>query len=104
VIEGNQLATNREYGLVLTSAGTGKVANNTARGNLLGGFVVRRAASAVAFEGNEARDNQGPGLVTERGLNASDYATVRLEGNRPTQSLINVAFPGTDAENAKAEE
>jgi parallel beta-helix repeat protein len=104
VIEGNQLAANREYGLVLTSAGAGKVANNTARGNLLGGFVVRRAAASVAFEGNEARDNQGPGLVTERGLNASDYATVRLEGNRPTQSLINVAFPGIDAENAKAEE
>ena len=104
VIEGNQLAANREYGLVLTSAGTGKAANNTARANLLGGFVVRRAAAAVAFKGNEARDNQGPGLVTEKGLNASDYAFVRLEGNRPTQSMFNVAFPGADAGTTQAED
>lgn len=104
VIEGNQLAANREYGLVLTSAGTGKAANNTARANLLGGFVVRRAAAAVAFKGNEACDNLGPGLVTEKGLKASDYAFVRLEGNRPTQSMFNVAFPGTDAGTTQAED
>ena len=104
VIEGNQLTANREYGLVLTSAGSGKAVNNTARANLLGGFVVRRAAAAVAFEGNEARENQGPGLVTERGLNASDYSTVRLQGNRPAQSLLGVSFPDTDAGNAGADE
>ncbi|MFZ9936874.1 MAG: right-handed parallel beta-helix repeat-containing protein [Luteolibacter sp.] len=104
VIEGNQLTANREYGLVLTSAGSGKAFLNTARANLLGGFVVRRAAAAVAFEGNEARDNQGPGLVTERGLSDSDYATVRLQGNRPAQSLLGVSFPGTDAGNARVDE
>ena len=104
VIEGNQLAANREYGLVLTSAGTGKAAHNTARANLLGGFVVRSAAAAVVFKSNEARDNLGPGLMTEKGLNASDYAAIRLEGNRPPQSFLDVSFPAADAGNASLDE
>lgn len=104
VIDGNQLDNNREYALVLTSAGAGKISNNTARGNLLGGFVIRRAAAGVDFHGNQARDNLGPGLILESGLAASRYADNQLSGKTPQQFLSNVDFPQAEGESPEPEQ
>jgi parallel beta-helix repeat protein len=87
VIEGNQLIANREFGLVLGSAGSGKISNNTARENLLGGFVIRHAASAPAVTGNQATLNRGPGLVLEKGLPADAYASNKSTQNTAPQIL-----------------
>lgn len=88
-LEKNQLIGNREFGLVLSSAGSGKGSGNTARGNLLGGFVIRSTASAVAFSGNEATKNTGPGLVLDMGLLASTYSGNLSTGNEGQQILSN---------------
>lgn len=85
VIEGNQLIANREFGLVLDSAGSGKVSTNTARGNLLGGFVIRAGAAALPASGNQATDNHGPGIVLEKGLVAENYRDNSSSGNTPAQ-------------------
>lgn len=85
VIEGNQLIANREFGLVLDSAGSGKVSGNTARGNLLGGFVIRAGAASLPASGNQAADNHGPGIVLEKGLAAENYRDNSSSGNTPAQ-------------------
>jgi parallel beta-helix repeat protein len=104
VIDANHLSDNREYALVLTSAGAGKISNNTARANLLGGFVIRRAAAGVDFHGNQARNNLGPGLILESGLAASRYADNQLSGKTPQQFLSNVDFPQADGESPEPEQ
>ena len=86
-IEGNQLLANREFGLVLDSAGAGKVSGNTARANLLGGLVIRAAASAVAVTGNQSTLNQGPGLVLEKGLAAANYSANTVTKNASREIL-----------------
>jgi parallel beta-helix repeat protein len=85
VIEGNQLIANREFGLVLDSAGSGKITRNTARGNLLGGFVIRAGAASLPASGNQATDNHGPGIVLEKGLAAGNYRDNSSSGNTPAQ-------------------
>ena len=86
-IEGNQLNSNREFGLVLDSAGSGNVSGNTARANLLGGIVVRTAAGSVTVTGNQATLNQGPGLVLEKGLQAASYGGNTATKNTPREVL-----------------
>lgn len=86
-IEGNQLNANREFGLVLDSAGSGNVSGNTARANLLGGIVVRAAAGSVTVTGNQATLNQGPGLVLEKGLQAAAYSGNTATKNTPRDVL-----------------
>lgn len=80
VIEGNQLRRNREFGLVLSSAGAGQVRNNAATGNLLGGMVIR-AAARIPVTGNPLRSNHGPGLTLEQGLDPAAYRDNPLLGN-----------------------
>jgi parallel beta-helix repeat protein len=87
VITGNQLIGNREFGLVLDSAGSGKISGNIARGNLLGGFVVRLAASALPVTTNQAESNLGPGLVLEKGLPSAPYLENSLSKNTEPQLL-----------------
>ncbi|MBK1880872.1 right-handed parallel beta-helix repeat-containing protein [Luteolibacter pohnpeiensis] len=72
---GNELDGNREFGLVLDSAGSGRVVSNIMKGNLLGGLVVREAASGVRVAGNQALSNLGPGIVLEHGLGQEPYGT-----------------------------
>jgi parallel beta-helix repeat protein len=91
-VEGNQLIGNREFGLVLAAAGSGHVRNNSASGNLLGGFVIG-AASRIAVSGNQIRRNQGPGLTLEKGLDASAFADNTLSGNSGKQLLTGFVFP-----------
>ena len=86
-IEGNQLIANREFGLVLASAGSGKITGNTARANLLGGFVIRSAAAAVPVTRNQATANQGPGMVLEQGLAPTAYADNTLNHNTHREIL-----------------
>lgn len=92
---GNQLIANREFGLVAGSAGLGKITGNTARTNLLGGFVIRRAAACLAFTANHATLNEGPGLTLEKGLPPADYQENTFENNtgRPILSDIELAAP-----------
>lgn len=86
-IESNQLIANREFGLVLSSAGGGRITGNTARGNLLGGFVIRSTASTLPFSKNQASLNQGPGLVLEIGLVPASYQDNSIEKNSGGQIL-----------------
>ncbi|MES2437961.1 MAG: right-handed parallel beta-helix repeat-containing protein [Verrucomicrobiota bacterium] len=90
-IEGNQLVSNREFGFVLDSAGSGKVTGNTARANLLGGFVIRSAAGKLPVTSNQATLNQGPGLILEKGLLPTAYAT-----NSASQNTGEQVLAGTD--------
>ncbi|MES2475753.1 MAG: right-handed parallel beta-helix repeat-containing protein [Verrucomicrobiota bacterium] len=102
-ISGNQLVGNREFGLVLDSAGKGQVEKNTARDNLLGGLVIRAAAKSVRVTTNEATSNHGPGLVLEKGLPSSSYLANSLSKNEGEQLLagmdfdIQVEIPPTEA-------
>lgn len=93
-IEGNQLIANREFGLVLDSAGSGKISGNTARGNLLGGYVVRAAAALLPFSGNQATLNQGPGLVLEKGLSQASYTGNSITKNASREILADANLSG----------
>jgi tetratricopeptide (TPR) repeat protein len=73
---------NHEFGVVLRSAGSGRIAGSSAGGNGLGGFVIHAAAGKVAFAGNRTADNRGPGLVLERGLARESYNDTRSSGVR----------------------
>jgi tetratricopeptide (TPR) repeat protein len=91
IIEGNQLIANREFGLVLDSAGSGKITGNTARANLLGGLVIRTAAIKLPVTNNQASLNQGPGLILEKGLAPANYTS-----NTATQNQGEQILSGTD--------
>lgn len=88
-LERNLLANNREFGLVISSAGSGRAAGNAARGNLLGGYAIRAAAASVAFSGNEASRNEGPGLILDTGLQPGGYSGNTNVGNAGQQLLTN---------------
>ncbi len=88
-ITGNQLIANREFGLVLDSAGTGKISGNTARANLLGGLVIRAAAANLPVTGNQALLNHGPGLILEKGLSPAAYTGNTASQNASPQVLSN---------------
>lgn len=93
-IEGNQLLSNREFGLVLTSAASGNFSGNTARTNLLGGFVIRATASKLSATHNHATLNLGPGIVLEQGLTATLYATNTATQNHGEQIVTNMNLSG----------
>lgn len=97
-IEGNQLVGNREFGLVIGDVAAGRVAENVARGNLLGGFVVH-AAAVIGLAGNQAVNNAGPGIVLERGLAAADFSANSATGNAGAQVLadVDLSSPKDDA-------
>ncbi len=95
LISGNQLIGNREFGLVLDSAGSGKVSGNTARTNLLGGIVIRSAASTVPVTTNQATANLGSGLILEKGLPPAAYADNTLSKNAEPQLLSNANLSQT---------
>jgi parallel beta-helix repeat protein len=86
-IEGNQLMGNREFGIVLDSAGSGKITGNTAHENLLGGMVIRAAAAKVTCSDNQITGNQGPGLILEIGLAPANYAHNSVSQNQGQQFL-----------------
>lgn len=94
VIEDNQLRRNREFGLVLSGAASGHVRNNTATGNLLGGMVIRNAAR-IPVNRNQLRDNQGPGLTLEQGLDPAAFADNPLSGNTGKPLLADFNFQAT---------
>ncbi len=96
-IEGNQLIGNREFGLVLDSAGSGKITGNTARGNLLGGFVIRAAAAKVITTSNQANLNKGPGIVLEKGLSVAAYTNNSSSQNTGQQVLGEANLTTTEA-------
>lgn len=87
IIERNQLVSNKEFGLVLDSAATGKISGNIIRANLLGGLVIRTAAAAVSVTENEITLNQDAGLILEKGLNPASYATNATTQNQGEQTL-----------------
>jgi parallel beta-helix repeat protein len=89
-ISDNQLVANREFGLVLDSAKAGKISGNTAKSNLLGGFVIRAAAAGLPFGSNTATRNEGPGLVLEKGLPPAAYAANSITENAGVQIMAGI--------------
>lgn len=77
----NVLSANREFGLVLGSAGSGKVGANVLEKNILGGLVVRTGASKVIVKENRMVNNGGAGLVLEKGVAVEPYVGNKISGN-----------------------
>jgi tetratricopeptide (TPR) repeat protein len=100
-ITGNQLTANREFGLVLGSAGSGEITGNIARANLLGGIVIRAAAANSSVTKNQATLNQGPGLILQKGLPAAAYADNQLTKNSGQQLLTEANLSQPDEIPAK---
>ncbi len=96
-IEGNHLESNREFGMVVGSLGSGTIQSNKASKNMLGGFVIKAAALALEFHANEASNNSGPGLVLEKGVNAKSFLDNRMLGNASEQTLQDVEFDAVQA-------
>jgi len=96
-IEGNQLIANREFGMVLDSAGAGKITGNTARANLLGGIVIRTAARTLGVTANEATLNNGPGLILETGLDPASYASNTVSRNTGRQILTHTDLSAAES-------
>ncbi len=102
-IEGNQLIANREFGLVLDSAGSGKITGNTARANLLGGLVIR-AAAKLPVTNNQSTQNQGPGLILEKGLAPAAYTSNTATQNQGQQILSGADLSITEPPPGKTED
>jgi hypothetical protein len=96
VVIGNcDLRANREYGIVVTNAGSGRVHSNRCRENLLGGMAVRTAAARLIFENNVLEKNLGPGLALEKGLDPKAFATNNATANAGGQNILpNSDFSG----------
>lgn len=88
-LEKNQFSGNREFGVVLSSAGSGRMTGNTATNNMLGGIVIRKKAGSVTVTGNEATKNGGPGLVLDLGLSEANFSGNTSVGNSGQQILAN---------------
>lgn len=99
VIVGNRLIANREFGLVLNSAANGKISENTAISNLLGGFVIRTNAAGIPVTHNHATQNLGPGLILEKGLLPSQYTQNSLSGNARQEILQETELSHQDPPN-----
>ncbi len=86
----NVLSANREFGIVLGSAGAGEVTSNTLEKNILGGLVVRSGAARVSVKDNRIAGNLGPGLVLEKGVAEEPYIGNRISGNTGKEFLSGV--------------
>src|SRR5690606_7495069 len=89
----NKLSGNREFGMVVTSAGGGEITGNTMETNLLGGMVVRAGGAKLRVSGNAISGNKGPGLVLEKGISGDGYASNRISGNEGEQMVSGIDFP-----------
>lgn len=88
----NELILNREYGIVMSRAGSGKVSKNTIQKNKLGGMVVRTESREVEVKENVIDANTGPGLVLEVGLDKSAYSSNKVANNREGNLVGDVDF------------
>jgi tetratricopeptide (TPR) repeat protein len=88
----NELVRNREYGLVLSRAGSGLVKGNVLSGNDLGGLVIRSEGKEVEVNGNMVNANAGPGLVLEAGIAKAKYTENRVEKNEGGNLVDDVVF------------
>jgi parallel beta-helix repeat protein len=86
----NKLSENREFGIVLTSAGTGEITGNTIGKNMLGGMVVKSGGARVQVAKNTITTNKGPGLVLEKGIPEDPYTGNSISGNTGDQLLSGV--------------
>ncbi len=86
----NTLSENREFGMVLSSAGEGEVTGNTMGKNFLGGLVIKPDAGKVAVKENMLIANEGPGLALGKGLSSEPYAANRVTGNKGQEILKDV--------------
>lgn len=86
----NELSANREFGMVISSAGSGEVSGNTMRKNILGGMVVKAASKDVLVKENIISTNEGPGLVLEKGIDESAFASNRMSGNTGDEMMTDV--------------
>jgi parallel beta-helix repeat protein len=77
----NILSGNREFGIVISSAGSGSISGNTIEKNILGGIVVKSGSDKVKVSKNTIRSNEGPGLVLEKGLLLEPFVGNTITGN-----------------------
>ena len=89
-ISQNVLSANREFGIVLTSAGSGAVSENSLTKNLLGGLVVRVGAAKISVKGNRITRNGGAGLVLEKGVPEESYIGNSISGNTGKEFISGV--------------
>ena len=88
----NNLSGNREYGLVLSSSGSGQITGNTVEKNLLGGVVGKAKALGIKVTDNDIRNNQGPGLVLEIGVIDESYLGNRITSNEGKELVTGLDF------------
>lgn len=81
------LTGNREFGIILSSAGTGEITGNSMSKNMLGDMVVKSGGAKVSVAKNSISSNQGPGLVLKKGISADPYAGNSISGNVGEQLL-----------------
>ncbi len=105
VLLGNQLNANREFGMVITSAGaTGQIRRNSAARNQLGGMAIR-AMTLCPVTHNKLERNSGPGLALEDGLNPIAYRENTSSGNSGKDLLTGMKYnvpeePGNEEDTA----
>lgn len=92
----NRLSGNREFGMVVTSAGAGEITGNTMERNILGGMVVKSGGAKVSVKDNAISSNDGPGLVLEKGVSETSYAGNRINGNGGKQLISGIDFSAGD--------
>ncbi len=88
----NTLSGNREYGLVLSSSGSGQITGNTVEKNLLGGMVGKAEAVGTKVTDNDIRGNLGPGLVLEAGVINEAYLGNRITRNEGKELVTGLDF------------
>ncbi len=88
----NNLSGNREYGLVLSSSGSGQITGNTVEKNLMGGVVGKAKALGIKVTDNDIRNNQGPGLVLEIGVIDESYLGNRITSNEGKELVTGIDF------------
>ena len=90
----NIMSGNREFGVVISSSGSGRVAGNTLEKNLLGGMVVKAEVEGVQVTDNDITRNYGPGLVLEKGVKPEPLVGNRITGNSGDQLMSEVDLSG----------
>jgi parallel beta-helix repeat protein len=86
----NTLSGNREFGMVLSSAGGGEVRGNMMAENFLGGMVIKTEAGKAVVKANTMSENGGPGLVLGKGISGEAYTANRVNDNKGQQILTDV--------------
>ena len=90
----NQMTANREFGIVLSSAGSGQVTGNFCGKNILGGMVAKAKISGVSVVKNEITANLGPGLILEKGVKPESFLDNKITANEGVEIMTETDLSG----------